>query len=152
MLVVYREYELPRLSTGAFDNLAPLRLDLYLPPDASLTDEAQGLDITIAHPSTASHAQRASRKGGAAANDLEDAQHRLYGRICRANEILLRPIGIDVFGAFGRDATDFIKRLSTLAAERRGSSVHEEEQRLYERITVALHSLQGRMISTRHVI
>ena len=151
-LVVYREHALPRLSVGPSDLSTPMRLDLYIPADASLSAQAQGLDITVAHPLATSHVKDASRIGGAAATHLEDAKHRLYGPVCVANSITLTPFGIDVFGALGRHATDFIKRLSIFSAERRGSSPHEEEHRLYERITIALHSLQGRMISTRQVM
>ena len=151
-LLVHREHELPRLSQGPSDLPAPLRLDLFLPPAASLIDVAQGIDVTIAHPQTAAHVADASRSGGAVATHREDGKHQHYDRICRANNIKLNPIGIDVYGSFGRDATEFFKRLSIFASQRHGSLPHEEEYRLYQKVTVALHRLQGRMLSARHVV
>ena len=110
------------------------------------------MDITIAHPQTDAHVQDASRTGGAAATNLEGIKYRTYGSICNAHNITLNPFGMDVFGAFGRDAIEFVKRLSIFIAQRRGTLPHEEEQHLYERITIALHALQGRMINTRQVV
>ena len=150
-LVVYREYPLPRLSTGPTDQDRPLKLDLFIPPSGNLIDRAQGLDFTIAHPLTPFHVAAASRSGEAAASNLERSKHRSYGAICEHHNITLNPIGFDIFGALGSDAIDFIKRLSIFMAERRGSSPKVEEQHLYERSTVALHSLQSRMINTRLV-
>ena len=127
-------------SWGSF----PVRFALYI-------SKAQGLDFTIAHPLTTAHVAAASRSSGAAASNLEKSKHRSYGAICAQHDITLNPIGSDIFGAYGPDAVAFIKRLSVFISERRGTSPREEEQRLYERSTVALHSLQSRMISTRLV-
>ena len=63
--MVYREHPLPSLGPGPVDMDSPLRLDLYIPPTASLIDQAQGIDVSIAHPQTAAHVNDASCGTGA---------------------------------------------------------------------------------------
>ena len=146
---MYREHPLPRLSTGPTDLEAPLKVDLFIPATASLVDHDQAIDVTIANSLTAQHLPASSRTSGAAATNLEQNKHRLYGSICRAHNITLHPVGIDIFGALGSDGLDFVQHLANLSANRLGSLLRDAQRNICERLSVALHTFQARMITTR---
>ena len=116
---------------------------------SSYLDQDLAIDITVAFPQAAVHVHAAARTAGAAATHLESHKYRTYGAICTVNNIALKPLGIDAYGALGRDGTDFLRQLSLYNATRFASLPHEEEHLLHARFTVALHTLQARMIYTR---
>ena len=106
---------------------------------------------TIGFPKAACHVRAAALTAGAAGTNLEKNKYTTYGAICKARNIDLRPLGLDVYGAVGHSGLDWIRELAMYHATRFSSLPHEEEQRIYERLTIALHILQARMISTRLV-
>ena len=118
----------------------------------NFTERGQAIDLTVAFPKAACHVRAAARTAGSAATALEKLKYVTYGAICKARNIDLRPLGLDVYGAVGRSGLSWIRELAMYHATRFSSLPHEEEQRIYERLTIALHILQARIISTRLVV
>ena len=116
------------------------RADLFF--DApTIAASPVAVDVTVVSPHTPAHTAAAAAAPAGAATAAEETKHIKYAPFLADGSIQLWAIGFDIFGAAGTEARKRVRRLSEIAASRRGTSPDAEYARLMTRLSgLVLHS------------
>jgi hypothetical protein len=106
------------------------------------------LDVSVTHPSAQSYVVAAAAKHGAAALLREQSKRAKYQAFARRNGCAFLPLVVETYGTFGKDATDFHRKLSEDALIHSGADYKQFYDHLLSSLSVGLQMGNAHLIMT----